>query len=220
MLTPIEGSTRHVSNLGVGNAPLPAQVSFNPAGDMLAVTERSGNMIDSYAVDENGVAWGPMSIASAGMTPYGFAFTPGGTLVVSEAFGGSKNGSAVSSYSLITDTLVVDSASVSTTQTAACWIAVSLDGKYAYAANAGSSSISSYSVADDGTLTLLDAAAGMTGDGTAPVDLSMSSDGQYLYVLSAKSQNVIAFAVQADGSLEMVDAFGGLPKGAGGIAVR
>jgi 6-phosphogluconolactonase len=199
---------------------MPAQISFDPKGQVLVVTERASNMIDAYQVGKDGIAYGPTAQMSAGMTPYGFAFTPKGTLVVSEAFGGAENGSAVSSYTVAKDNFIVDSQSVSTTQTAACWVAVSLDGKYAYSANAGSSSISSYSVATDGSLTLLDGAAGMTGDGTAPVDMGMSADGQYLYVLSAKSQSVIGFAVQMDGSLESLGDFTGLPKGSGGIAVR
>jgi 6-phosphogluconolactonase (cycloisomerase 2 family) len=219
-LTPIEGSTRHVSNLGLGNALLPAQISFDPTGKMLVVTERESNMIVTYEVAKNGLVFGPNVHESAGMTPYGFAFTPNGTLVVSEAFGGEDNASAVSSYTLTGEEFMVVSPSVGTEQTAACWLAVSKNGDFAYSANAGSSSISSYAVDEDGSLMLLDSAAGPTGEETGPVDLQVSDDGQYLYVLSARTQNVIGFAIQADGSLEPLGAFGGLPMGSYGIAVH
>jgi 6-phosphogluconolactonase (cycloisomerase 2 family) len=219
-LMPIAGSTRHLSNLGLGESPTPGQIAFDPKGEVLVVTERASNMISLYQVGKDGMAYGPMVQEAAGMTPYGFAFTPKGTLVVSEAFGGDDNASAVSSYAVSKDGFMVVSASVPTGQTAACWITLSKDGKFAYSANAGSSSISSYRVGTDGSLTLLDGAAGMTGDDTGPLDMRVSDDGSYLYALSARSQNIIAFAIQADGSLESLGAFGGLPMGSYGLAVR
>jgi hypothetical protein len=114
----------------------------------------------------------------------------------------------------------VVSPSVPTGETAACWIAVSKNGKYAYAANAGSASVSSYAVAQDGSITLLNGEAGLTVDGTAPVDMSLSHNGQSLHVLSARSQNVIGFAVNTDGSLSELGAFGGLPTTSAGIAAH
>jgi 6-phosphogluconolactonase (cycloisomerase 2 family) len=186
---------------------------------MLVVTERESNMIVTYHVGEDGLAYGPIAQTSAGMTPYGFEFTPDGALIVSEAAGGEDNASAVSSY-MITDTLTVVSASVPTEQTAACWLIVSKDGKFAYSSNAGSNSISSYAIGEDGSLTLLESIAGATGEEAGALDMGMSEDGSYLYVLSARTRSVIAFEVQADGSLESVGAFGGLPAGSYGLAAH
>lgn len=219
-LTPIAGSTRDLSNNGMGATPAPAQVSFDPKGEVLVVTERGSQLIDTYQVDNNGIASGPTTHPSSGVTPFGFAFTQKGTLVVSEAFAGAMNGSAVSSYAVDKEHFSLVSPSVPTGQTAACWVAVSKNGKFAYSANAGSSSVSAYRVGNDDSLTLLDGVAGYTGDGTGPVDMSMSHDSQYLYVLSARTQNVIAFAAQADGSLVSLGMFGGLPLGSAGIAAR
>ncbi len=219
-LTPIANSTRFLSNGGVGDAPGPAQVSFNPDGDLLVVTEKATNMIDIYIVDGNGVAQGPTVHAASGETPFGFGFNKQDVLVVSEAFGGAPNGSAVSSYNVSIDKFEVASASVATGQTAACWIAVSKNGKYAYTTNAGSGSISAYRVADDGGLSLIDGRAGVTGDGTGPSDMAFSRDGQYLYALTGRTRNITAFAMQADGSLVSIGAFDGLPAGAVGIAAR
>lgn len=216
-LTPLADSTRFLSNNGAGAAPAPAQVSFSPDGDNLIVTERATNLIDLYKVNRRGLATGPVAQASAGMTPFGFAFAEDETLVVSEAFGGAANASAVSSYRLDDDQLQLVSASVPTGETAACWIVISKDGKFAYSTNAGSESVSGYRVDDDGHLTLFNGRAGETGVGTGPTDASKSRNGRFVYVLSPRSQTVIGFETHDDGSLVSIGSFGGLQPNAAGI---
>lgn len=217
-LTPLANSTRLLSNNGSGAAPGPAQVSFTPNGKNLVVTEKASNLIDTYAVDKNGLATGPVTHPSSGTTPFGFAFAKDDALIISEAFGGAVNGSAVSSYQVKGDQLRLVSGSVGTGQTAACWIAVSNNGKFAYSTNAGSASVSAYQVGKDGALTLLNGRAGDTGAGTGPTDPATSHNGRYLYVLSPRTQTVVGFAIQADGSLSGIGSFGGLPLGSVGIA--
>jgi 6-phosphogluconolactonase len=216
-LVSLAGSTRPLSNNNVGAAPGPAQVSFSPDGRTLVVTEKASSMIDTYAIGKDGMASGPTVNPSSGITPFGFAFTQQGALVVSEAFGGATLASAVSSYNVVNGGLSVVSASVPTGQTAACWIAVSKNGKFAYSTNAGSGSVSAYQVGTDGSLSLIAGAAGITGDGTSPVDATVSNDGQYLYVLNGKTHNISAFAIQADGTLHNVGMFEGLPAGSAGV---
>jgi 6-phosphogluconolactonase (cycloisomerase 2 family) len=218
-LAPIPGSTQLLSNGGVGAAPGPAQVSFNPDGNILVVTEKASNVIDVYTVSSTGTASGPVVNPSAGATPFGFGFGHNGVLIVSEAFGGAPDASATSSYQLAGTSLQVVSASAQTHQTAACWIAVTQNGKFAYAANAGSGSVSGYQVGQDGSLTLLDAdgRTGVTGPGSTPVDMAMSHNSQYLYVLGNGSHMIHAFSVNADGSLGTV-AGAAVPGGAAGIA--
>jgi 6-phosphogluconolactonase (cycloisomerase 2 family) len=193
-------------------------VSFNPSGDVLVVTERATNLIDVYTLDGDGLATNAAAYPSAGATPFGFAFTQQGTLVVSEAAGGALNASSVSSYAVSPAGLQLVTPSAPTGETAACWIAASKNGKFAYSANAGSASVSSYRVGQDGDLTLIAGKAGDTGAGTAPVDMATSHNSQYVYVLSARSQNVIVFAAGNDGSLTPLGTFGGLPAGSAGIA--
>lgn len=48
----------------------PAEIAFNPDGDILVVTEKSTNIIDTYKVDSNGIANGPITHASNGPTPF------------------------------------------------------------------------------------------------------------------------------------------------------
>jgi 6-phosphogluconolactonase (cycloisomerase 2 family) len=174
-------------------------------------------MIDTYVVGNDGLASGPTAHPSSGVTPFGFAFTQQGALIVSEAFGGAPLASAVSSYAVSDGGLEVISASVSTGQTAACWIAVSKNGKFAYSTNAGSGSVSAYRVHTDGSLSLIDGDAGLTGNGTSPIDASVSNNGQYLYVLNGATHNISAFAIQADGTLISLGTFEGLPVGSSGI---
>jgi len=216
-LTMLPGSSRPLSGTGVG----PAEVGFDPSGSSLVVTEKNTNRIDVFAVGNNGLASAPVVNASAGQTPFGFAFNQQGVLIVSEAFGGGADASAVSSYTLGTNgTLVVESASVPTTETSACWVAVTNNGKFAYAANTGSSSLTGYRV-DHASLTILNA-DGKTGiTGTTAIDVALSRNSQFLYTLTADSHSISAFSVrQNDGSLTPASGASGLPVGTVGLAAK
>jgi 6-phosphogluconolactonase (cycloisomerase 2 family) len=202
-LSPIPHSTQPLSNGGVGDAPGPAQVAFRPDGRQLVVTEKATNQILTYDVRRSGQATAPVVTASEGATPFGFDFTPDGALLVSEAFGGAENASTASSYGFSHGQLQVISSTVATNQTAACWLIVTPDGKYAYTTNTGSSSVSGFQIGPNGSLELLDAdgRTGETGDGSSPIDAIISSDGETLYVLSGGTNTVTAFHIAADGSL-------------------
>ena len=217
-LAPIAGSTRNLSNNGVGAAPGPAQIEFSPDGEVLVVTEKATNLIDTYAVDEDGLAGSVTTDPSNGVTPFGFEFSKRGTLIVSEAFGGAVNASAASSYDVSDDEFESISASVPTNQTAACWVVVTKNGKYAYTTNAGSGSISAYRVSRDGSISLLHAQAGLTGDGSTPIDAALSGNSQYLYTLNAGAHTITGFAVSADGGLNSLGGVSGLIAGAAGLA--
>jgi 6-phosphogluconolactonase len=217
-LEALDGSTQPLSNGGSGDAPQPAQISFSPNGNVLVVTEKMTNRIDVYEV-KNKIAGAPVTHDSAGTTPFGFAFDKRKHLIVSEAFGGAPNASALSSYRVARDTLETRSASVGTTQTAACWVVISKNGKYAYTTNAGSGSISSYTINRDGMISLLEAQAGLTGDGSSPIDMALSKNGNYLYAAAAASSEITIFMAQADGSLESLGAVN-VPAGSLGLAAR
>jgi 6-phosphogluconolactonase len=185
------------------------------------VTEKMGNRINTYTVDAGGVASAPISNPSSGMTPFGFAFTSGGFLIVSEAFGGMPNLSAVSSYSAsATGVLTVESGSVPNQQTAACWVVTTNSGNLAFVSNTGSGTISSYGISFDGTLILIDADAANTGAGSSPTDMALSVNSRFFYVLEAGENTIGAYRVGKDGTLTFIDEFGSLPPGAQGIAAR
>jgi 6-phosphogluconolactonase len=216
-LSVLPGSTRPLSATGVG----PAQVGFDPSGRRLVVTEKNTNLIDVYSVGNEGYASAPVVNPSAGQTPFGFAFNQQGVLIVSEAFGGAVDASAVSSYTLgDAGTLDVVTASAPTTETAACWVAVTNNGKFAYTANTGSASVTGFHVSK-ASLTILNG-DGKTGTtGTTPIDVAVSRNSQFLYTLTADSHTISAFAVrQNDGSLSAVSGAAGLPVGTVGLAAR
>lgn len=211
-LSPIAGSSQTVSNGGAGAAPGLAQVAFNSDGTALVVTEKTTNLLDTYQV-VNGVASAPSTYASAGATPFGFAFDRHNHAVVSEASG------SVSSYQVDGNAFSVISPAVVNGQVAACWIAISNNGKYAYTTNAGSGSISSYTIGDDGSLNLLNPTAGLTGAGSSPVDMAFSNNGSYLYALGSASHTITMFAMGADGSLNNLGTLS-VPAGVAGLAAQ
>ena len=217
-LSPLAGSIQPLSNGNAGAAPAVAQIAFSSDGSTLAVTEKSTNLIDTYLV-ENGWAGAPISNPSAGSTPFGFAFDRHGHAIVSEAFGGAPGASALSSYEITKNGFSVISPSVATTQTAACWVAISNNGKYAYTTNAGSGSISSYQIAEDGTITLLNPTAGVIGAGSSPVDMAFSNNGQTLYALANGAHTISIFGMNSDGSLASQGTIN-VPVGVVGLAAR
>src|SRR5205085_10041206 len=125
----------------------------------------------------------PQTIPSSGATPYGFTFA-NGSIVVTEAFGGEVGKAAASSYSL--PKLEPVSASVADTRSEVCWAATTKDGRFVYVTNFGDGTISSYRVAGDGTLELVDAVAAVTrADQGGVRDEAITADGRFLYVLDA-----------------------------------
>jgi 6-phosphogluconolactonase (cycloisomerase 2 family) len=218
-LSPIAGSSRPLSAPDAGGA----QVSFTTDGKALIVTERLTNVIDVYALNGDGSAQEARVHPSSGATPFGFDFGKRGALIVSEAFGGAPDASAASSYLVGPEgALSLVTGSLGTTETSACWLVVSQDGRFAYVANTGSGTVSGYAIGHDGSLALLDA-DGVTGpdaDG-GPADLTLSGDGQFLYVLTRGTNSVTGFERStSDGDLERTSVAGGLPASAVGLAAR
>jgi 6-phosphogluconolactonase len=216
-LTPLANSVRGLSGTGTG----PAQISFSPWGDVLIVTEKATGLITTFVVDDDGRPGQAIVNTSAGATPFGFAFDRFGHLLVSEAAGGAADASSVSSYDIQDDgTLEVLASAVPTTESAACWVVTSRNGRYAFTTNAGSSSISAFKVARDGSLKLTsdDGVAAHTGEGSAPIDMALSHNGRYLFALSASNGTIAAFRVIDNSRLRPVPGASGLPVTVNGLA--
>jgi 6-phosphogluconolactonase (cycloisomerase 2 family) len=214
-LVSIANSTRGLSTAAAG----PAEVSFDPTGASLVVTEKNTNKIVTWHVTAD-VPTGRVINASSGITPFGFTFTPQGVLAVTEAFGGAANASAVSTYTINANgTLNVISASTPTTETSACWIVATNNSKFVYATNASSASVSGFS-ARQGVLQLLDAdgKSGVTGAGAT--DLAITANSQYIYTLNGGSHTISVFGVsQSRGDLS-AGTPANAPVGAAGLAAK
>lgn len=218
-LIAIAGSKRPLSGAGVD----PAQIGFSRDGGWLIVTEVASDRISRYRVDADGVAHGPFVRTSPGAEPFGFDVTPSGIVIVSEAGDHLAGASSMSSYRVTPGgRLKVISAAVPTQETAACWVAVTPDGRYAYETNTPDGSITGFRIAADGSLSILDAngRTALTGAGSAPIDLDTSADGRFLYVLLAGTDRIAVFAIDADdGSLRPEPGIAA-PRSANGLVVR
>jgi 6-phosphogluconolactonase len=214
-LSPLAGSTEPIGGAG------PAQVEFSTDRRTLVVTNKDTNTIDTFAVGADGTPGPAQSQPSEGDTPFGFGFDKRGHLIVSEAFGGAPGASAVSSYSLDSSGLLTTiSPSVPDHEAAACWIAITKNGRFAYTTNTGSGSISSYSIDRDGSLGLLEQVAAATGTGSAPTDMAQTSSSRLLFALLPGTGEVASYRVAGDGGLTPVDQAGGVPASASGLAAR
>jgi 6-phosphogluconolactonase len=209
LLFPLPGSSEPLSTSA---STAPAEIAFNPAGNVLVVTEKNTSVIDTYTVDRRGFASAPTVTTSNGSTPYGFAFGRSGTLVVSDAGAG-----ALTSYSVSrSGTLTVRTAALTDGGAAACWVATVDGGRYAYTTNAHSSTISTYAVGKGGTLTLVAAVAATTG--AADTDLAVGGPhGQLLFVYDAGAGEIQEFGVGSGASLTPAYDVFGLPSTAEGL---
>lgn len=210
-LQPMPGSIRPLSAADAG----PAEIAFDERGEFLVVTEKATSRLDVYAVDASGGIEGPAVVPSSGAVPFGFAFTREGLLVVSEAAG-----STVSSYRLVDGGLETVTASAPTFSGAACWVAITTDGRFAYSANTAGDDISGFAIAPDGSLALLDPGGVTAPAGDAPADLAFSRGSRYLYARNGGERSISGYRVQGDGALEPVSVTGGLPAAAAGLAAR
>lgn len=213
-LEPLADATRSLAD---GSDP--AQIGFTPDGSTLVVTERGTNAIALYPVDDSGRLGEAQVQASSGPTPYGFAFTGGGTLVVTEAFGAEVGRAAASSYVVHGGSITPASRSVGNGRSEICWAVISKDDRFAFTTNFADGAVSRYAIADDGTLTLEDAAAGIAVEGqTGLRDEDLSSDGRFLYAIDADTHRVFGWAVDTQGSLSPIGSWDGLPATVAGLA--
>lgn len=197
----------------------PAQVGFSGDGSAVLVTERGTDSITSFPAGGGGDLGAGQTIASSGPTPYGFACTSDGTLVVTEAFRAQKGAAAASSYTLDGATVTPVTRSAGNGRSEICWAVVTPDGAYAFTTNFADGAVSRYAVGAGGALTLDDAAAGVTVDGRPGLrDEVLSAGGEYLYAIDADAGAIYGWAVGAGGALSAVGSWDGLPATVAGLA--
>jgi 6-phosphogluconolactonase (cycloisomerase 2 family) len=213
VLEPLAGSTQPLSDPDIDTAP--AQIEFSTDGNVLVVTEKSTSIIDTYVVDDDGLAGPPNVFVSAGTVPFGFSFGKRNRLYVSEA-----GTNSASSYQVYPDgRLEVISAAVPTGQDGVCWLVITKNGRYAYTTNAGTGTISGFNIDRDGTISLLDG-DGVTAEAIGGViDEALSNNSRYLYALSSGARTILGFQVGSDGGLTLVEEID-LQTGANGLAAH
>jgi 6-phosphogluconolactonase len=197
----------------------PAQVAFSPDGSMVVITERGTDSIVTYEVAADGTFGTSREIASQGPTPYGFAFTSDGTLVVTEAFRAEKGAAAASSYAIVDGLLEPRTGSVGNGRSEICWAVITPDDRFAFTTNFADGAVSRFAIAADGSLSLDDATAGIAVDGMPGLrDEGLSGDGRFLYAIDADGGRIYGWSVGDEGTLEPVGSWDGVPVTVAGLA--
>jgi 6-phosphogluconolactonase (cycloisomerase 2 family) len=173
-LTPITGSSR-----GLGLDPnatpqftsTPGQVAFTPDGTRILVTTKAnGNDVDVFAVRPDGrLSRSPVVNSEPNAVPFAISFDRAGHVLIAEAGPSALATFALSGGGVLTQLAIAD-----TGQAATCWVAPA--GRHFYTSNAGSGSVSGYTVDGAGQLTALGNA--LTDAGT----VDASATGGFLYV--------------------------------------
>jgi 6-phosphogluconolactonase len=218
-LTPLAGST-----VALPTTANPGDILFNPTGKNLigievGTTDPSTFLIDSFVVGRDGLltpaTGSPFAAEAAG--PFGSEFSPTSPnhLYVSNAHGGASNGS-VSAFSIDGNGALssIGGSPFADGQTAPCWVEISHDGRYLFAVNTGSTTISSYQILTDGSLQYLSSTPFQSGTGIRPFDARLDRSGKYLYVVDAAIDAVSIFAVAGGNLTELSSSPAALPTGA------
>lgn len=216
-----DGRLRRICNstapLSSANAQ-PGCIVFDHCGHKLIVSEKGTNKISVFQVLSNGTLSGPVANRSNGSEPFGSAALDNSILLVTEA---ATN--ALSSYAVKENgVLDVISGSVLNHQSATCWVSVEPRERYAYTSNAGSGTITEYSIACRGRLSVIDSIPSVPQGMGAPIDNGIDRTGRYFYVLNGKEGSVSAFKIEENGCLVLLQVFTdtNLPMtGAQGLAV-
>lgn len=214
VLQPIAGA---VGTLSATTGTAPGQVGFSDEGDVLVVTERGTQRLTSFRVNRDGTLGSKTVSVSSGAVPFGFAFNKRDILIVSEAAGSAASSYRFNEHSA---TPIVVTPSLANGQGAACWIAVTPDGRFAFSANAATSTVSSFAVAKGGQLSLVAGAAGVTGANAGAIDMAVSPDGKQLNVFASRGLQIVSFTINPGGTLSSLGGVGGMPTGSAGLAAN
>ena len=188
------------STVSVPDGSQLGDVLFNTTGTSLVGTRVATSLIDSFNVGRNGLLYpaaGSPYLAQ-GPGPLGSEFRPTNPhqLFVSNAHGGANNGTiSAFSVSRAGRLAAVGSSPFPDHQTAPCWVEISRNGRFLFTTNTAVPSISRYSIAADGALTLLGSTALNPTTEAGPIDLRLAPDGKALYVVDGGAATLSEFVV-------------------------
>ena len=194
-LSPIPGSLR---GLGLNPAATPqftntpGQVAFTPDGSALIVTTKAnGSDVDVFSVLGGGLpSASPVVNSEPGAVPFAVGFDPLGRVLIAEA-----GPSALATFALSPGGVLTPLDAAPTGQAATCWVARA--NRFFYTSNAGSASVSGYTVDHSGKLSAL----GNTPTHAGTVDAAAAAGGRFLYVQAGAAGIVDEYAVGVGGSL-------------------
>jgi 6-phosphogluconolactonase len=214
-LDPVPGST-----VSLPADAAPGDVLFNGTGTKLVGTRVGTSQIDSFTVGFGGrLTAAPGSpFPAQGLGPFGSEFRPTNPsqLFVSNAHNTAADSGTVSAFTdSVRGTLTpVAGSPFADDQMAPCWVEITHDGRFLFTVNTASGTISRFSIAPGGTLTLLGSTPVAAAGGVGAVDARLSPDGRYLYVDESKIGSVGIFAVTGGALTELPGSPVKLPAGA------
>jgi 6-phosphogluconolactonase len=220
-LTEIPNSTRFLST----SNSVPGSIAFSPDGKFVAVTEKQTSKLDVFRVQADGTLSPAVVTPSAGPGEFAISFAPNGAAMVSETGpAGGVDASALSSYALLASgSLSPVTTSVPTLGAATCWQVATPDGRFVYTSNAGTATVSGFSIGANGSLTPLPGTVqGANPSGATNIDVTISSNSKFLYTLNAGNGTIGIFAIHNDGTLTSLGSADGLAAAGGfnGIAAN
>jgi len=193
-------------------------IEFSSDGQSLQITERRTNDIITVGLDENHIPVSESSVASVTPQPFGTDLYPapgGDILLVSEGNNGAPGLSALSSYAIQEDGSLtgislssgIEGDPLTTGFTFGCWVEITPDGNYAYVSNTPDGVITSYSISNDGALTLLESEAATTGVGGDPTQngagvLDAEIAFPYLYQVVNNDGRIAQYFINSEGGLD------------------
>lgn len=212
-LDPIPGST-----YALPDGSQPGDVLFNGLGNVLVGTRVGSSEIDTFKVGRDGrLTPAPGSpLAAQGPGPFGSEFRPTNPnqLFVSNAHGGPGAGT-VSAFAVARNAALnsIGSSPFADQQTAPCWVEISHDGRFLFAVNTASATISRYRISAGGSLALIASTPLKGQTGLAPEDARLSPDGASLWVVDSGMNEVSGFAVAGGHLTEFSSSPTALPAG-------
>ena len=220
-LTEIPNSTRFLST----SNSVPGSIAFSPDGKFVAVTEKQTSKLDVFRVQADGTLSPVVVTPSSGPGEFAISFAPNGAAMVSETGpAGGVDASALSSYALLASgSLSPITTSVPTLGAATCWQVATPDGRFVYTSNAGTATVSGFSIGANGSLTPLPGTIqGANPSGATNIDVTISSNSKFLYTLNAGNGTIGIFAIHNDGTLTSLGSADGLAAAGGfnGIAAN
>lgn len=211
-LTKINNAAASLSSATAG----PAQISFNPWGNGLLVTEKATNKISAFSIDASGAVTNMNYVNSVGQTPFGFALARERFMIVSNAIGGAANESSCSSYKNLYLNPTAINGTVANNQSAVCWVTAAKYGRFAFVANTGSNTLNAYYVSESGAIYFIPWT--VTTAGSKPADLVVSADNLFVYNINGGDHTITEFKRGFLGTLQPIGKVSSIPNFAAGIA--
>ena len=199
-----------------------SSISVSPNGKWLIVIEKASNSIDVLPINPDGTLGTVANNHSVTPGVFATSFTSTGQLVISENQPGGTDISSISSYAINSNgTLTAITQSLRTFGDGNCWNVISPNGKWVYVDNAGTFTVSGFSIGTNGALAPIAGTILSTlPDGVTNLDMTISGDGKYLFNLQSGAGAIGVYSINSDGTLNQLGDIEGLPKTAGfnGIA--